>query len=144
MKTQKAYRYPIQKTETEWKAILSAEAYQILRQKGTESPGSGQYNHFFEKGIYRCKACGKTLFNSENKFDTHSRWPSFNKESEEGRMLKQTDHSRGMQRTEILCADCGSHLGHIFDDERTETGLRYCVNSLALDFEQDKEKSNIK
>ncbi|XOD68383.1 MAG: peptide-methionine (R)-S-oxide reductase MsrB [Flavobacteriales bacterium AspAUS03] len=141
MKTQRNPQYLVQKTETEWKAILSPEAYHVLRKKGTEPPGTGQYNHFFEKGHYRCKACGEILFDSESKFDIHCGWSSFDKEIKSKKILKQIDTSHGIDRTEILCDYCGSHLGHLFNDGPTETGLRYCVNSLSLDFEYDEKKS---
>ena len=94
----------------------------------------------FEKGVYTCGACGEPLFTSESKFDGHCGWPSFDKEIKEGKILEKTDTSHGMVRTEILCANCGSHLGHVFDDGPTETGLRYCVNSLSLEFEEDSLK----
>jgi peptide-methionine (R)-S-oxide reductase len=132
--------FKIQKTEEEWKQELTPEQYYVLRQAGTERPFTGQYNMHFEKGTYSCGACGEPLFTSESKFDGHCGWPSFDKEIEEGKILERTDTSHGMVRTEILCANCGSHLGHVFDDGPTETGLRYCVNSLSLDFEEDSAK----
>lgn len=128
-------KFNVQKTEAEWKDELSPEQYAILRKAGTERPFTGQYNMHFEEGIYKCGACGEPLFTSESKFDGHCGWPSFDKEIEEGKILEVKDTSHGMIRTEILCANCGSHLGHVFDDGPTETGLRYCVNSLSLDFE---------
>lgn len=132
--------FKIQKTEEEWKQELTPEQYYVLRQAGTERPFTGQYNMHFEQGTYTCGACGEPLFTSESKFDGHCGWPSFDKEIEEGKILERTDTSHGMVRTEILCANCGSHLGHVFDDGPTETGLRYCVNSLSLDFEEDSAK----
>lgn len=130
-------KYPVEKSETQWRELLPADAYHILREKGTEAPGSGRYNLFFEKGLYKCKACGSELFDSSSKFDAGCGWPSFDQEISGKKIIKQADHSHGMRRTEILCADCGSHLGHLFDDGPTDSGLRYCVNSLSLDFEKD-------
>lgn len=132
--------FKVQKTEEEWKRELTPEQYYILRQAGTERPFTGQYNMHFEKGVYKCGACGEPLFSSDSKFDSHCGWPSFDKEIEEGKILERIDTSHGMVRTEILCASCGSHLGHVFDDGPTETGLRYCVNSLSLDFEEGERK----
>ncbi|MFV0304049.1 MAG: peptide-methionine (R)-S-oxide reductase MsrB [Moheibacter sp.] len=136
--TNKAFN--IQKSEEQWKKELTPEQYHVLREAGTERPFSGQYNLHFEKGTYNCAACGESLFTSESKFDGHCGWPSFDQELEKGKILEQTDKSHGMVRTEILCGNCGSHLGHIFDDGPTETGLRYCVNSLSLGFEEDSVK----
>jgi peptide-methionine (R)-S-oxide reductase len=127
--------YKIQKSEEEWKAQLGLEKYKILRQKGTEFPHSGEYNLHFEKGNYCCAACGEVLFESNSKFDAHCGWPSFD-QSIAGKVEYIKDASHGMIRTEILCATCGSHLGHVFDDGPTETGIRYCVNSLSIDFKK--------
>jgi methionine-R-sulfoxide reductase len=124
------------KTESEWKEVLTPEQYGILRMKGTERPGTGQFLYHKEKGIYTCGGCGFELFSSDMKFDSHCGWPSFDRELE-GRKIKQiSDFSHGMIRTEIVCARCGGHLGHIFDDGPTETGMRYCVNSLSLGFKK--------
>jgi len=128
-------KYPLQKTEAEWKAQLGFERYKILRQAGTEFPHSGQYNLHFEKGTYCCGACGETLFESNSKFQSSCGWPSFD-ESIPGKVEYIKDNSFGMQRIEILCANCGSHLGHVFDDGPTETGQRYCVNSASVDFRE--------
>ncbi|AXG74283.1 peptide-methionine (R)-S-oxide reductase [Flavobacterium arcticum] len=125
--------YTIEKTETEWKEQLGTERYKVLRQKGTELPHSGEYNLHFEKGTYTCGACNEPLFTSDSKFESGCGWPSFD-DSLPGKVEYVKDNSFGMQRTEILCAKCGSHLGHIFDDGPTETGQRYCVNSLSVDF----------
>lgn len=124
------------KTEAEWKAMLTPDRYAVLREKGTERPGTGEllYNH--DKGVYVCGACGTELFTSDMKFDSHCGWPSFDKEIAGDKIKKVTDFSHGMVRTEILCAKCGSHLGHLFDDGPTETGMRYCVNSLSLGFKK--------
>ncbi|KAF2517557.1 peptide-methionine (R)-S-oxide reductase MsrB [Flavobacterium salilacus subsp. salilacus] len=127
--------YNIEKTEAEWKAQLGAERYRILRQKGTEFPHSGEYNLHFESGTYTCGACDEPLFASDSKFKSGCGWPSFDN-ALPGKVEYVKDTSFGMQRTEILCANCGSHLGHVFDDGPTETGQRYCVNSLSVDFKE--------
>lgn len=127
----------VQKSEEDWKKELTPEQYYVLREAGTERPFTGKYNMHFEKGIYTCGACEEPLFTSESKFDGHCGWPSFDKEIAEGKIIEKKDTSHGMIRTEILCSNCGSHLGHVFDDGPTETGLRYCVNSLSLGFEED-------
>ncbi len=132
---QKIMSAEIQKTEEEWKKILSPEQYYILREKGTERPGTGEYNHHSEVGTYACAGCGTELFTSEQKFDSHCGWPSFDNNIAGGDRVKQiSDFSHGMIRTEIVCAKCGGHLGHIFDDGPTATGQRYCVNSVSLKF----------
>lgn len=125
---------PVVKTEEEWKKQLSPEQYRVLREKGTEAPFTGTYYRSNEKGIYVCGACGNELFSSDMKFESSCGWPSFDKELTGGKIIQKTDNSLGMSRTEILCARCGSHLGHIFDDGPTETGKRYCVNSVSLGF----------
>lgn len=140
MENSNKFNFKVQKTEEEWKQELTPEQYYVLRQAGTERPFTGKYNMHFEKGVYKCGACGEPLFSSDSKFDSHCGWPSFDKEIEEGKILERIDTSHGMVRTEILCASCGSHLGHVFDDGPTETGLRYCVNSLSLDFEEGERK----
>lgn len=125
----------INKTEEEWKKELSPEQYRILREKGTEHPGSGEYNNHYEKGSYVCGGCGEELFTSDQKFDSHCGWPSFDGEIGGGDKVKKIkDFSHGMLRTEIICARCGGHLGHLFDDGPTSSGQRYCVNSLSLKF----------
>lgn len=127
--------YPIKKSEEEWKAELGPERYRILRGKGTEMPNSGKYNLEFEQGTYCCGACGEPLFESSSKFNSSCGWPSFD-ESIPGKVEYIKDVTFGMVRTEILCATCGSHLGHVFDDGPTETGTRYCVNSLSVDLKK--------
>ena len=122
------------KTEDEWKKSLSPEQYYILREKGTESPFTGKFNMHKEKGVYTCAACGNELFSSEMKFDSHCGWPSFDEEIAGGKIKTKSDTSFGMTRIEIMCAKCDGHLGHIFDDGPTESGKRYCVNSVSLDF----------
>ena len=125
--------FPKQATEAYWKEKLSEESYRILREKGTEPPFSGEYNLHFEKGSYQCKACNNPLFLSEQKFDSGCGWPSFD-DAIKGSIKTILDKSHGMIRTEIVCNDCGGHLGHIFNDGPTKTGQRYCVNSLSVDF----------
>ena len=128
----------IEKTEEEWKKELSPEQYKVLREKGTESPFTGKYYLNKENGIYVCSACGNELFTSDMKFHSGCGWPSFDREIEGGKVIRKRDVTHGMIRTEILCAQCGSHLGHIFDDGPTETGERYCVNSISLGFREEK------
>lgn len=123
-------------SEAEWKNLLTPEQYYVLREKGTERPFTGKFYLHKEKGTYVCAACGNELFTSDMKFDSHCGWPSFDREIEGGKVKTQLDTSHGMIRTEIMCGKCGSHLGHIFDDGPTETGMRYCVNSISLDFKK--------
>lgn len=125
----------LHKTEEEWKKELTPEQYHVLREKGTERPFTGKYNLHFEKGVYKCAGCGYELFDDSQKFESHCGWPSFDAELGNGdRIKKIKDLSFGMVRTEIVCARCGGHLGHVFDDGPTATGVRYCVNSLSIDF----------
>ena len=126
--------FKIQKTETEWKKLLSPQQYYVLREEGTEKPFTGKFLLHKEEGVYSCAGCGNPLFTDEMKFDSHCGWPSFDKEISGGKIITKDDYSLGVKRTEIECAKCGGHLGHLFDDGPTETGLRYCVNSLSLDF----------
>lgn len=139
---QKEMEYKVQKSEDEWKEKLSPEQFYVLRQAGTERPGTGEYNLHFEDGVYHCAACNAPLFESENKFDSHCGWPSFDKAIEKNAVVERLDKSHGMLRTEILCGKCGGHLGHLFNDGPSDTGMRYCINSVSLDF--DKEKENKK
>ncbi|MBD3580876.1 peptide-methionine (R)-S-oxide reductase MsrB [Flavobacterium selenitireducens] len=127
--------YKVEKSEDDWRDELGLERYRILRQKETEFPHSGKYNLHFEKGTYVCGACMEPLFESDSKFNSHCGWPSFD-EAIPGKIEYIKDTSHGMVRTEIVCANCGSHLGHVFDDGPTETGQRYCVNSLSVDFKE--------
>jgi methionine-R-sulfoxide reductase len=131
-------QFPVQKTEEEWKKQLTPEQYYVIRQKGTERPHTGKYDLTFEKGVYSCAACGQELFNSDSKFNAHCGWPSFDSEIGKGRIKYITDKTLGMTRTEIVCAKCGGHLGHVFDDGPTSTGQRYCVNSISIDFKKDE------
>lgn len=127
------------KSEEEWRQQLSPDQYHVLREKGTERPFTGKYNLHFEKGVYTCAGCGYELFDDSRKFESHCGWPSFDAELGSGdRIKKVRDTTFGMIRTEIVCARCGGHLGHLFDDGPTETGQRYCVNSLSIGFEPEK------
>ena len=128
-------KYNIEKTEEEWKEKLSPEQYRVLRQKGTEAPHTGEYNLHFEDGEYQCAACGEQLFESDAKFESGCGWPSFDN-AIDGKVEYIQDRTFGMIRTEILCSNCGSHLGHVFDDGPTETGQRFCVNSASINFNQ--------
>jgi len=140
----------ILKTPDQWKQILTAEQYSVLREKETEKPFTGKLLYNKEKGVYKCAGCGNELFTDDMKFDSHCGWPSFDREIEGGKIKKIEDNSHGMHRTEIVCAKCGGHLGHLFDDGPTSTGMRYCVNSASLSFqkqiavaEAEKTKNNI-
>ena len=127
----------VQKTEAEWRAQLSPEEFKICRKKGTERPFTGKYDSCKEAGIYICVCCGSELFSSEAKFDSGTGWPSFFAPISENIITEIDDHSFFMRRTEVLCSKCGSHLGHVFPDGPPPTGLRYCLNSVALSLKKE-------
>ena len=125
----------VEKTEEEWREELAPERYRILRQAGTEPPFTGEYTYSKADGTYRCGACGAELFSSDTKFDSGSGWPSFTEPAVADAVDLHEDRSHGMIRTEVRCSRCGGHLGHVFPDGPEPTGLRYCINSVSLDFE---------
>jgi peptide-methionine (R)-S-oxide reductase len=129
----------VDKSEKEWKETLSSEEFRVLREKGTERPFTGKYWNTFENGVYKCAACGEVLFDSQTKFDAGCGWPSFSEVINNKNVITKDDYSLGMHRVEVMCANCGGHLGHVFDDGPTPTGNRYCINSVSIKFEK-KEK----
>jgi peptide methionine sulfoxide reductase msrA/msrB len=146
----KSGNFSVIKTNEDWKKELSTEQYKVLREKETERPYTGKLLYNKDKGVYKCAGCGNELFTDEMKFDSHCGWPSFDKEIAGGKIKKIEDNSLGMHRTEIVCTKCGGHLGHLFDDGPTATGMRYCVNSESLTFQKEmavaeatKTKNNI-
>ena len=128
----------VEKTEQEWREELTPEEYRVLRNKGTEAPFSGEYDHVFEPGTYRCAGCGAELFDSDAKYDSGCGWPAFSAPAGDDAVNEETDTTLGMVRTEVLCSSCGGHLGHVFPDGPHPTGLRFCINSCALDLEPDE------
>src|SRR6266498_5382652 len=130
----------MKKSEEEWKKQLDTETYQVLRKKATERPFTGKYLHNKEKGMYVCAGCGAPLFSSDTKFDSGTGWPSFWSPAEKENIEEKSDRSLLMKRVEILCKQCGGHLGHVFEDGPQPTGLRYCVNSLSLNLKKTDDK----
>ncbi len=131
------------KTDAEWRQVLTPEQYRIMRQKGTEGAFTGQYWNNKDEGLYRCTGCGTPLFSSQTKFESGSGWPSFYAPVEQDNVEVEQDTSFGMSRTEVLCANCEAHLGHVFDDgPRDKTGLRYCINSASLAFDPEADDAS--
>ncbi len=126
----------VRKTDEEWRQELTPEQYRVLREKGTEAPFTGEYDHVFEPGVYRCAGCGTQLFDSDTKYDSGCGWPAFSAPASDETLEEEADASHGMSRTEVLCASCGGHLGHLFPDGPAPTGQRYCINSAALRLEE--------
>ncbi|HEX4493689.1 MAG TPA: peptide-methionine (R)-S-oxide reductase MsrB [Acidimicrobiia bacterium] len=129
--------FEVTKTEEEWKGALPADRYAVLRRAGTEPPWSGELLHVDGAGVFHCAVCGAELFDTHAKFDSGTGWPSFDRARAAGTVVERRERSFGMARTEILCARCGGHLGHVFPDGPTDTGQRYCVNSLSLTYEPE-------
>jgi len=132
-------KYKVSMSEQEWKKKLSADQFRVLREKGTERAFTGRFHDNHEEGIYKCAGCGQILFLSDTKFDSGTGWPSFWKPAKTQAVEEHADNSYGMRRVEVVCSNCGGHLGHVFDDGPQPTGMRYCINSASLDFEKKKK-----
>jgi len=130
-------------SDEEWKKILPQEVFDIARKKGTERPWTSKYENFYDTGTYYCAACGNALFKSDTKFDSGCGWPSFYEPISKSSIIYTPDHAHGMTRTEVQCGRCKAHLGHVFDDGPTPTGLRYCINGVVLDFNEAKEAEKL-
>ena len=134
--------FEVTKSEAEWKAQLPADRYAVLRRAGTEAPWSGDLLHVDGEGVFHCAGCGAGLFGTDAKFESGTGWPSFDRALAEGTVRERKERSFGLARTEILCARCGGHLGHVFADGPTDTGQRYCVNSLSLTYEPGGDEAD--